>query len=192
MYKKQMTLQRIVCYMLLVAAALVFIYSLGLMTDLYDSKFNFYAENYDSPMVAGTQIYYDMQGFNRSLTKWGLILILLAVSQFLFQNHVRRKYYIANYITVGINAVTGIYASVWAVSNVFTYKEQFLQVDFEALATYAGLFGFTFTESTFWFDASAVVFGILMIVNVINILNLIWKVSLMKAEKKLIEEGREV
>ena len=39
MYKKQMTLQRITSYLLLAAAALVFVYSLGFMTDLYDSLY---------------------------------------------------------------------------------------------------------------------------------------------------------
>ena len=45
MYKKQMILQRIVCYVMLIAAALVFVYSLGIMTDMYDSKFAYYAED---------------------------------------------------------------------------------------------------------------------------------------------------
>ena len=95
MYKKQMILQRILCYAFILAATLVFVYSLGLMTDLYDNKLNYYAENIESPMVAGTEVYYHMQGFNQQFTKAGIVLILLAVSQFVFQNHVRRKYYIA-------------------------------------------------------------------------------------------------
>ena len=63
MYKKQMILQRIVCYVMLIAAALVFVYSLGIMTDMYDSKFAYYAEDIENPMVAGTEIYYIMQDF---------------------------------------------------------------------------------------------------------------------------------
>ena len=55
MYKKQMILQRIVCYVMLIAAALVFVYSLGIMTDMYDSKFAYYAEDIENPMVAGTK-----------------------------------------------------------------------------------------------------------------------------------------
>ena len=127
MYKKQMILQRIVCYAMLIAAALVFVYSLGIMTDMYDSKFAYYAEDIENPMVAGTEIYYIMQDFNKSLTTAGIMLILLAVTQLVFQNHNRRKYYIANYITVGANTIAVVGVSVWALNNIFTYREMYLE-----------------------------------------------------------------
>lgn len=192
MYKKQMILQRIVSYGVLVAAALVFIYSLGLMTDMYDSKFNYYAENINSPMVPGTEVYYHMQEFNQNLTGAGIVLILLAVSQFLFRNHVRRKYYIANYITVGANTLAAVAVSVWALSNIFTYKIEYLAVDFEKMKEYAELFKFSYTTSTFWFDISIAVFGILLLVTVVNVGNLVWKRMLMKAERELLADGKEV
>ena len=193
MYKKQMILQRIVCYAMLVAAALVFIYSLGIMTDMYECKFAYYAEGYEqtAPKVAGTEIYYLMQGFNKSFTSVGIVLILLAASQFLFQNHARRKYYIANYITVVANTVATVAASVWALDEIFTYREQFLQVDFAAMKERAELMNFPYTESTFWFDVSVYVFGFLLIVTALNVINLIFKIVVMNAEKKLIEAGKE-
>ncbi len=200
MYKKQMILQRIVCYLLIIAAALVFVYSLGLLTDLYDNKLPYYAENYylyDADpadlMVPGTEVYYDMQEFNRSLTMAGIVLILLAASQFVFQNHTRRKYYIANYITVAVNTVAAIYYSYWALSNIFTYKNRYLTgVDFEALKQWSEIYEFSFTDSTFWFDISTTVFGILLVMTALNVLNLIWKMILMNAEKKLVKAGKEV
>lgn len=193
MYKKQMILQRIVCFLVLGAAALVFIYSLGIMTDMYDAKFAYYAEYYPiSIKVEGTQIYYDMQGFNRALTVVGIVLIILAVAQFLFQNHVRRKYYIANYVTVGLNTVVALAASVWGLIKVLTYRNQFLTtVDFEQLKIEAAKGDYPYTESTFWFDISILVFGLLLVAMVMNVFNLLWKKSLMKAEQKLIESGKE-
>ena len=191
MYKKQMILQRIVCYIMLGAAALVFVYSLGIMTDMYDSKFAYYAEDIENPMVAGTEIYYIMQGFNKSLTTTGIGLILLALSQFLFQNHNRRRYYIANYITVGVNTVAVVGASVWALNNIFTYREMYLQVDFESLAQRAEIMKFYWTDSTFWFDISTWVFGILLVATLLNVINLVFKIVVMSAEKKLIAEGKE-
>ena len=191
MYKKQMILQRIVCYLQLIASALVFIYSLGLLTDLYDNKFNYYAENLEKPQVAGTEIYYYMQEFNQNLTAVGIILILLAVSLFVFRNNVRRKYYIANYITVAVNTIASIAASVWALNNVFIYRAQYLLVDFVELKKRSEMFGFSYTESTFWFDISVVVFGLLLVVTALNVANLIFKVVLMKSEKQLLEAGKE-
>lgn len=192
MYKKQMILQRVVCYLNLIAAALVFVYSLGLVTDLYDNKLDYYAENLEKPMLAGAEVYYYIQEFNQNFTVVGIILILLAASQFLFRNHIRRKYYIANYITVCANAIAGVAASVWALNNIFTYKAQYLLIDFEELKKLADMFGFSYTESTFWFDVSSYVFGFLLLITALNVFNMIWKIVLMKAEKKLIEAGKEV
>ena len=191
MYKKQMILQRIVCYLVLGAAALVFIYSLGLVTDLYDNNFNFYAQNLKRPKVAGTVVYYYIQDFNRALTGSGLVLILLALAQFITQNHARRKYYIANYITVGANAVAALGISAWALANIFTYRAQYVSIDFDALAAEAAKYSFTWYYSTFWFDIAIAVFAILLIANIVNVTNLFFKRSLMKAEQQLIKEGRE-
>ena len=116
---------------------------------------------------------------------------MLAASQFLFQNHARRKYYIANYITVVANTVATVAASVWALDEIFTYREQFLQVDFAAMKERAELMNFPYTESTFWFDVSVYVFGFLLIVTALNVINLIFKIVVMNAEKKLIEAGKE-
>ncbi len=196
MYKKQMILQRVVCYFLLAAAALVFVYSLGIMTDLYDMKLDYYAQDYytmgNAPMVSGTEIYYDMQEFNRGFTKMGIVLILFALSQFVFQNHTRRKYYIANYITVIANTAVGIYATKWALDNIFQYKEKFLSIDFETLEMFSTIFKFYFTKSTFWFDISKVVFIVFIVAIAVNVINLIWKTILMRAEKKLLSAGKEV
>ncbi len=199
MYKKQMILQRIVCYIVLIAATLVFVYSLGLLTDLYDNNLNYYAESYyrngadpSTLMVKGSEIYYDMQEFNRDLTMAGIVLILLAAAQFVFQNNNRRKYYIANYITVGVNTVAAIAVSGWALSNIFTYKERYLTtLDFEAMKKWSDMLKFTYTESTFWFDISTAVFGVVLVAMVLNILNLVWKIMLMNNEKKLIKAGKE-
>lgn len=196
MYKKQMTLQRLVCFFVLIAAALVFVYSLGLVTDMYESSFDIHAQDYYlydmEPAVPGTEIFYQIQGFNRTFTVAGLVLILLAVSQFVFQNHNRRKYYIANYITVALNAVAGVAVAVWSVSAIMTYKAQYLQIDEAKLKEVAELKDLYYTLSTFWFDLSIAVAIVLVVANVLNVANLVWKKSLMKAEAKLIQEGKEV
>ena len=189
MYKKQMILQRIVCYAMLAASALVFIYSLGIMTDMANSNFAFF---YDWE-VAGTEIYFDMQEFNKDFTFASLILILLAVSQFLFQNHKRRKYYIANYITVVANTVAAVMVSNWALDNIFTYRKQYLEVDFEQMEFWIEQLGdMYYTDSTFWFDISKPIFTILLVVAALNVINLIFKTVVMIAERRLLKKSEEV
>ena len=196
MYKKQMILQRVVCYLCLAAAALVFIYSLGLVTDMYDSNFSYYAESfylgYGDAMFPGTEVYYLIQDFNQDLTMVGVGLILIAAAQMLFRNDVRRKYYIANYITVGVYTIASIVATVWALGKIFDYKELYLTIDFEPIRSYAELMQFNVIESTFWFDISVFVFGVLIVAAIVNVVNLIFKIVLMKAEKELIEAGKGV
>ncbi len=194
MYKKQMILQRITSFLLLAAAALVFVYSLGIMTDLYDSLYvvSSYKET-SSMYVAGSQVYRNMQGFNKQFTTASIILILTAVALFVFKSNDRRKYYIANYITIGLNAAANIAVSAWALPNVFKYRAEFLMIDFEKLMEVSLKLpkSVTYTDSTFWFDISIFVFAVLFAVTLLSIINLVWKIVLMNGEKKLIEEGKE-
>lgn len=184
MYKKQMTLQRIVCFLSLVSAALVFIYSLGLMTDLYDSLY-LYTDKYY--YVPGAEVYLNMQPFNRSLTGWGIVLILSAVSFMVFNTHTRRKYYIANYITIGVNAALNIGVSAWALTKVFEYKAEYLNVDFAYLKEMSELYGTYYTESTFWFDVSTYVFGFALLVTALSVFNLLFKMFVMNAERRALK-----
>ena len=192
MYKKQMTLQRITSFLLLAAAVLVFVYSLGIMTDLYDSLYlvSSYKETHRN-YVEGSYVYRNMQPFNQQLTTAGIILILSAVSLFIFRSNDRRKYYIANYITIGVNAILNIGVSIWALINVIAYRAEFLLVDFEKLAKVASLYNISYTESTFWFDAVWFVAAFVILVTALSIFNLVFKIVLMRAEKKLLEEGKE-
>ncbi len=194
MYKKQMVFQRIACMAVLVASALVFVYSLGLLTDLYDSLYSTIRDpaNLEMTTVQGSRIYYDMQSFNSSLTKVGIGLILVSLVLFVMNTHTRRKYYIGNFVAIALSAVCNIAAAIWGVAEISAYRAQFLQMDFEALKAHAEMWKSLYTESTFWFDAGYVLFGILVITTVLLIVNLIMKLNVMKDEKRLIGSRKEV
>ncbi|MCM1164488.1 MAG: hypothetical protein NC299_06180 [Lachnospiraceae bacterium] len=194
MYKKQMIFQRIVCYAMLIAAALVFVYSLGLMTDLYDALYTTIRSpsNLDRTTVTGSRLYYDMQGFNGQFTNISVILILVTLFLFVTNTHSRRKYYIGNFVAVGLSAVCNIGVSVWTLGQLAVYKEQFLQIDFEALKTHSETMNTLYTDSTFWFDVSYGVFGLLLLLTVLLVVNLILKLIVMKEEKRLIGSRKDV
>lgn len=189
-----MVFQRIVCYVVLAASALVFIYSLGLLTDLYDSLYLTIRDpaNLEMTTVKGSRIYYDMQPFNSELTRAGIGLILVSLVLFLMNTHSRRKYYVGNFFATALSVVCNIAATVWAVMKISAFKAQFLQIDFEALKAHAEMWKSLYTESTFWFDAGYVVFGILMAATVLLVVNLVLKLNVMKEEKRLIGSGKEV
>jgi len=194
MYKKQMTAQRVICLLSIFASAVVFLYSLGLMTDLYDSLYPTMMNPYDltETDVPGSIIYYDMQPFNRTLLKVSIGLILLSCLLFVTNTNVRRKYYIGNYAAIALNAIANVCAAVWAHGQLTAFKAQYLQLDFDALAFFADLWETPYIDSTFWFDAHYAVFAITLIVTALLILNAIWKMKLMKDEKQLIKAGKAV
>ena len=192
MYKKQMTAQRVICLLSIIASVIVFLYSLGLMTDLYDSLYPTMLNPYDltDTDVPGSIIYYDMQPFNRALLRVSIGLILLSCLLFITNTNVRRKYYVGNYAAVAVVAAGGAAFSVWAHGEIEMYKAQFLQINFEELAANAAKKKSLYTESTFWFDAHYVVFGLLLLGIALLIANVIWKRKLMKEERALIEQGK--
>ncbi len=202
MYKKQLTWQRIVCLAAVAVSALVFLYTLGIMTDLYDGLYYLMKdERYpEMDMIQGARIYYDMQPFNKQFTNFSIYLLLLSCLLFLTNTHNRRKYYIGNAVSTGLFVVGSISLSVWAHNQISMFKTQFLEtVDFVAYkkliddaAAKGEAMKARYIDSTFWFDVHYVVFGLVLLVCVLLIDNFLWKMLLMRNEKELIAQGKAV
>jgi hypothetical protein len=195
MYKKQMIFQKYACMAALIAAALVFVSSLGLSTDLYDalSRTILYPDyDLEATSVPGSRVYYDMFGFNSAFTKAGIVLIVINLLLFITNTHTRRKYYIGNYVAICLNAVANIGVALWAHGQIAAFKAQYLStVDFAQLERRLSRAG-TYTDSTFWFDVHTAIFAFALLVVFLLVVSTAWKVSLMRNEKKLIEAGKAV
>ena len=198
MYKKQMLFQKIACMLALIAAALVFVYSLGMSTDLYDAlaRTILYPDyDLEQTSVAGSRVYYDMFSFNRTFTRVSIGLILVTLVLFITNTNVRRKYYIGNYVSAGLFAVAALGVTIWSVPQIMDYKSKFRNnVDFEALKAFSKDWGTLYIgpNDTFWFDISFAVFGFLIFTVVLLVLNVILKILVMKAEQNAIGKGRGV
>ncbi len=192
MYKKQMTWQKILCFAALVACGLVFLYALGMSTDLYDGLYYALPEEsqIETAKIPGSEIYYNIQPFNRALLNSSIVLVLLACLLFITSTHSRRRYYIGNAVSTAAFAGAGIGISAWAHSQISAFKAQFLQMDFEAYQNYATRRRKEYIDSTFWFDAHTLVFAVVVVVCLALLINFCWKMYLMKAEKKLVNEGK--
>ena len=195
MYKKQLQFQKIVCLLCVIAAAVLFVYSLGMMTEIYDGLYmatDPKKPTYDG-RVAGSTIYYQMQQFNTDFVNVSIVLILLAVLLFVMNTHIRRKYYISNYISVGLYSVASIAAVVWSHIQIEAYKHQYLTtVDFEALRELSEMKNKPFIQSTMMLDLHYAVAAIMLITTLALVVNLIWKITLMREEKALINARKEV
>ena len=193
MYKKQMKCQKAVCLLCMISSVIVFLYALGIMTDLYDSLYSTMMNPADltQTTVPGSIVYYNMQEFNSVFLKYSIGLILLACLLYITNTHIRRKYYIGNYIAAALFVIANVNIAIWAHQYIEIFKAQFLNVDFEALKKHAELWKTTYTESTFWFDIHTAVFAVALIASAALVGVVFWKVSLMKEEQKLIEAGRK-
>lgn len=178
----------------IIVSAIFFLYTLGIMTDLYDSLYDTMRNpnNVFQTDVPGSIVYYNMQEFNRMFLLCSIGQILLACLLFLSNTHSRRRYYIGNYAATGLFAAGAVYNTIFGHTYIEIFKAQFLQVDFAALKEHAELWGTLYTESTFWFDLHYAVFGLLLAVSALLVANAVWKVSLMRDEQKLIAEGRGI
>ena len=188
-----MTVQKILCLAAIIVSGIFFLYSLGIMTDLYDSLYTTMRNpnNINQTSVPGSQIYYYMQGFNNTLLMCSIGSILLAVLLFVTNTHVRRRYYIGNFFAIGAFAAASIAMSVYAHIYIEAYKAYYLtQLDFAALKEFAEMWGTLYTESTLWFDLHYLVFGLMLLTSALLVANAVWKVMLMKDEARLVEEGR--
>ena len=195
MYKKQLQFQKIICLLCVIAAAIMFVYSLGILTEIYDGLY--LATNPKKPTddgrVAGSTIYYQMQQFNSDYVVFSIGLILLAALLFVMNTHIRRKYYITNYISIGLFSVASVAVVVWSHLQIEAFKHQYLTtVDFEALRELCEMKNKPIIQSTMMLDLHYIVSGVMLFATIALVANLIWKIALMREEKKLISVGKEV
>ncbi len=194
MYKKQLVFQKHICLLAVIAAAMSFVYSLGIITDIYDTLYSTMMNPNDltQTFVPGSIIYYDMQGFNKQYTNVSIVLILTACLLYLTNTQIRRKYYIGNYVAIGIYSVATLGVTIWSHLQISAFKTQFLTtVDFEALKAFSEMWNKPYSESTLMLDLHYVVAAVAVISVAALIGNMVWKIQLMKAEDALIEAGKE-
>lgn len=208
MFKTQLKFQKILAYALLIVSVAVILYALGLLTDIYRSRYNAYdpakeGSKYDDPVptvtidgeqrqVTGGKLFYDMQEFNGQLLTCSIAVLLVSLTNLITNGQKRRKYYIGNYISVGLITVANIVVSIWCMTGISKWRAEYLTADFEALKVYNEAKGYYYTDSTVWFDAGYVIFAVLLVVTALLVLNCVWKISLMKKEQGLLDGKEEV
>ena len=175
-----MIFQKLVCLIALLAAAIAFFFSLGLLTDIYKLMF--------AVGVRGSELFKQMQPFNRQLVIRCIAMILLAVLLYVTRTQLRRRYYISNYVAIGGTVILNVLFSSLSIARILEYKRRFLtEVDFEAwLALRESIPDFPYTESTLWLDLNIAMQSLVIAASLLLVINLLWKTKLMKFEDKLL------
>lgn len=194
MYQKHLKLQKKICLLCVIAAAVSFVYALGMITDIYDALYTTMRNPNDltQTKVPGSIIYYEMQSFNSQFVNISIVLILLACFLFLTNTHSRRKYYFTNYLAVGLYSVATLAVGFWAHGKIEAFAAQYMQtIDFEKLKDFSEMWETPYLDNTNMLDLHRLVFALAIVSVVALVGNMVWKIILVRNERKLIAAGEE-
>lgn len=186
--KTQMRFQKILMLVTLVVAALSFVYALSFCGGTIYQYNSLYDQINKVEEVEGAEaLFLASQKYNDILIGLSVAFIVIVALNFVMASQSRRNYYVTNYVSI---ILTAVYAVVFAilllvfVSNTFSL--------FAAIDKEVAEFEYSLVMDDFKYSVVNFILGYLMaalmIVNaVVLVLNLVWKIKLMKGEKQLLK-----
>lgn len=195
-----MKFQKILALVTLIIAALATVLSLFFCSGVLYAVIS-YGHRYENDAAArfGVQDLYEYsQSMNNVLVIMGIVLILTVVLMYIMGNSSRRNYYVTNLVATCVYVA---YAAVFAIVMIAVCGGCFARIgkiDFEAWKAHEA----QIDEATGDFkyaqhydrNVATLVLGIIMGIIVLAtaaawVLNLLWKLKLMKGEKQLLAQG---
>lgn len=194
--KTQMKFQKILTLITLIVAALAIVLALSFCSGIFTA-----AKNYvDGDDWGANDIYYYGNKVNGMLLILAIVLLLTVVLLYVMGCNKRRKYYITNYIAIGVFALYALVFGIILLIICANCLNLYNQIDFKGWRAYESIMEEFNGElrpanNQYYNDNVATVYlGIVMfVVLLVNItawaLNLVWKIKLMKGEKALLEQS---
>ncbi len=196
--KTQMRFQKILSLVTLIVAALCFVFTMAFLTGGMGNV-HYYID------VSGTVVTDKINALNffnaaQSFVDGSLILsiifILAVAVVYATATNSRRNYYVTNYVAVGIVVVAALVITIYSfigISNVMNlfYNDIAWESGTNGGNNYAEKFNeqYPLDKSALSFVLGYILYAIVVVDVVAWVLNLIWKIKLMKGEKALLKEG---
>ena len=182
-----MRFQKYLILAVLIFAALSFVYALSFCGGTVYQYGTLYNPVNGSERVQGAKaLFKATQSYNDILIWLSIVFILVVVLNYVMATNRRRNYYVTNYISIGITVVYAVaFAAIlaWMVTDTYTL---FTAIDkVKAAELYRGTEGLHYSISNF--ILGYIVVGVSVVSAGLMIFNLVWKIKLMKGEKKLLE-----
>jgi hypothetical protein len=197
MIKFQKKFQKIIVFAALLACVAMFIYGLGIASSPYETLFGFY--DYQLPEDDITQfadaiIYVnEIEPYAAQFIQISIIMLLVSLTLFFTNTHVRRKYYIGNFIATAVTAAGIVAFAVWAIINNTAIYEMYRSIDFVAMKEHGDYWFIPYVEPDFtWFKVFYGVISVFLLTAVGLVLNLVLKLRVMKQEDALLAQGASV
>lgn len=199
--KTQMKFQKILALVSLITAALAVVLSLCFCSGVLNGIINYSSVKYGYDAWGVDNLYTFSQGINNALFIVAIVFLLATVLLYIMGCNKRRNYYTTNYVAIGVYAAAAFAFVIFMIivcAMCFVYMGE---IDFTAWKEFEaemeiGIGGeLVYSHTRYYSDNCAtMVLGILLSVVVIAeivvwILNLVWKIKLMKGEKALLAQG---
>lgn len=193
--KAQMRFQKILSLITLIVAAIVIVFALAFCSG--SLEFVRYYENRVDSFLGDDLAYYlnlSAQDVSQTMFIVGIVFLLVTVTLYITASNKRRKYYITNYISVGAVALMAIITAIIGFMLLSTCANDFYAIDWEALSAHVKANPLQFPAKPFSSSAVPLIMGyvvcaIVLVNAVFVVLNLVWKILLMKGEKKLLAQS---
>lgn len=201
--KTQMKFQKIMCLLMIILGALSAVYcfiycsaglgAVGGTLNQDGSTFNDLVDGVNVSMPEGA-IYNDVQPFNDTLLILSIVIIVCGVLLYITATNKRRNYYISNYVAIGIVSIVDIAISIYILIQNTVFYTRFLDMIadptyYDRLFAIIGKKDIVCTTATWNFELAYVLYPIIILASLALIANLVWKVMLMRGEKKLLENS---
>ena len=210
--KTQMKFQKILALVTLILAALSFVLGVlfcsGIIGEsrIYTSG-KFTITDKDDPtivyknLIGADALFEYTQNINNVIVILAIVFILVVLTLFITSTNKRRNYYISNYVSIGLVV---LYMFAFAIciyvicSKCVTYAKQ---IDMEAWKGYVDafdtdrygnkfkLYNQNYSESYITMILGFVLASLVLVDVAAWVLNLVWKIKLMKGEKELLNGG---
>jgi len=194
--KTQMKFQKIFALVTIITAALAAVLGLIFCSGLLNAvrEYSDYAGRWE---IGANDLYEYSQGINGTVLIMAIVLIVGAVVLYVFGCHKMRNYYVTNYVATGIYVVLAVVYAIFMLIVCATCISYAGRIDFEEWKAYESQTNAAgeLTRKQFYNDSLAtpilgILLGLIVLVEAVGwVLNLIWKIKLMKGEKKLLEKG---
>lgn len=195
--KTQMKFQRIMCIIMIIVGALSvvcsFLFCSGGMANI-GMTLDRNAGNivYREGFEAAQQVYLDAQSANNLLFIFSLIIIVAGALLYVTATNKRRRYYVSNYVATGAVCALDMTLAVYMLVIYTTYLNKFndiindpaLNAKFHEIDSNNPLVTY---DASIWNFVLGIIACVLVVLACVGlILNLVWKIKLMKGEDKLL------
>lgn len=193
--KVQMRFQKILALISIVVSALCILLALIFTSGNIHNIMYYYGEGYDYGVIDFASL---AQSFSSTMLVIGIVFICCVVTLFFTDTNKRRNYYITNYISIGLVIAASLAAAVYGIITVSTLVSKFNGIDWESFNPIiemlsdpeTGVKAPTVSQNLTMFIISYVILILPLLNMVAWVLNLVWKVKLMKGEKALLAQGQ--